>query len=184
VFYIVLQINKNLTNTKRLQFAILSLHLASKSLFMVISPRQVNFFLFFKLPTAFWSGVRLYFIDQQQCVTTVRHNWFNSNPFKSLYFAVQTMAGELSTGVLVMQAVQESGREISMLVASTHAVFTKKATGRIRFTCNDGKQVYAAVQEAIKSNQGQIILLRTIGTNEKDEVVAEMNFEWTIKTKN
>ena len=144
---------------------------------------QINLFLFFKLPSAFWCGVRLKSITQEQCVTSVRHRWFNQNPFQSMYFAVQAMAAELSTGALVMQNIKESGKKISMLVANNKGNFTKKATGRITFTCQDGLSVTQTIQQAIVTGEGQTVWLKAIGTNEKGEQVSEMDFEWTLKLK-
>ncbi len=144
---------------------------------------QINLFLFFKLPSAFWCGVRLKSITQEQCVTSVRHRWFNQNPFQSMYFAVQAMAAELSTGALVMQNIKESGKKISMLVANNKGNFTKKATGRITFTCQDGLNVTQTIQKAIVTGEGQTVWLKAIGTNEKGEQVSEMDFEWTLKVK-
>ena len=145
---------------------------------------KINIFLFLKLPSAFWCGVRLKSITQDQCVTSVRHRWFNQNPFQSMYFAVQAMAAELSTGALVMRSTQESGEKISMLVANNKGNFTKKATGRITFTCNDGQKVNEAIQQTIATSEGQTVWLKSIGTNEKGEQVSEMDFEWTVKIKN
>lgn len=144
---------------------------------------QINLFLFFKLPSAFWCGVRLKSITHEQCVTSVRHRWFNQNPFQSMYFAVQAMAAELSTGALVMQNIKESGKKISMLVANNKGNFTKKATGRITFTCQDGLIVTQTIQQAIVTGEGQTVWLKAIGTNEKGEQVSEMDFEWTLKLK-
>jgi len=144
---------------------------------------QINLFLFFKLPSAFWCGVRLKSITQEQCVTSVRHRWFNQNPFQSMYFAVQAMAAELSTGALVMQNIKESGKKISMLVANNKGNFTKKATGRITFTSQDGLSVTQTIQQAIVTGEGQTVWLKAIGTNEKGEQVSEMDFEWTLKLK-
>lgn len=144
---------------------------------------QINLFLFLKLPSAFWCGVRLKSITQEQCVTSVRHRWFNQNPFQSMYFAVQAMAAELSTGALVMQNIKESGKKISMLVANNKGNFTKKATGRITFTCQDGLSVTQTIQQAIATGEGQTVWLKAIGTNEKGEQVSEMDFEWTLKLK-
>ena len=36
---------------------------------------------------------------KQKAIVTVRHKWFNQNPFKSMFWAVQGMAAELSTGI-------------------------------------------------------------------------------------
>ena len=148
---------------------------------MEFTPFKLNFFTFFKLPSAFWSGIRVKSISSEVCEVTVKHRWFNQNPFNSLYFAVQAMAAEFTTGALVMYQIKESKKNISMLVAQNKSVFTKKATGRITFTCNQGNTIKQTIQNAIDSNVGQTIWLTSIGTNENGEPVSEMQFEWTIK---
>ncbi len=150
---------------------------------MEISPSKLNTFLFFKLPSAFWSGVRVQAISSEQCIVTVKHRWFNQNPFKSIYFAVQAMAAELTSGALVMMQIKKSKRNISMLVANNNGNFSKKATGRITFTCNDGHLIQDAIQKTIATGEGQTIWMKSIGINEKGEQVSELNFEWSIKLK-
>ena len=150
---------------------------------MEYSPAKLNAFLFLKLPSAFWCGVRVKSISNAQCVVTVKHRWFNQNPFKSMYFAVQAMAAELTTGALVMMQIRNSGRNISMLVANNNGNFSKKATGRITFTCNDGYLIEEAIQKTIATGEGQTLWMKSIGKNEMGEQVSEMNFEWSIKLK-
>ena len=150
---------------------------------MEFSASNLNKFLFFKLPSAFWSGVRAKSINQTQCVVTVKHRWVNQNPFKSMYFAVQAMAAELATGAMVMLHIQKSKRNISMLVANNKGNFSKKATGRITFTCNDGHLIGEAVKKTIETGEGQTFWMKSIGTNEKGEQVSEMDFEWSIRLK-
>ncbi|MEN9929715.1 MAG: hypothetical protein RLZZ231_1636 [Bacteroidota bacterium] len=149
----------------------------------MISTRKLNMFLFFKLPSAFWCGVRVTSISSQSCTVTVKHRWINQNPFHSMYFAVQAMAAELSTGALVISKIKESKRNISMLVANNTSNFTKKATGRITFTCTDGDLIEAAIQQTIATGAGQTFWMKSIGVNQKGEQVSEMNFEWSIRIK-
>jgi hypothetical protein len=150
---------------------------------MRVTPQNINWFLMLKLPAAFLCGVRVKSINQNTCIVSVRHKWINQNPFHSMYFAVQAMAAELSTGALVMSGVMESGKNISMLVGSNKASFTKKATGRITFTCKDGNLVSETIANALRSGEGQTVWLKSVGTNERGEVVSEMEFEWNIKVK-
>lgn len=150
---------------------------------MEFTPLKLNIFLFFKLPSAFWSGVRVKSISKEQCIVTVKHRWFNQNPFKSMYFAVQAMAAELTTGALVMMQIKKSGKNISMLVANNNSNFSKKATGRITFTCNNGHLIEEAIKQTIATGEGQTIWMKSVGVNEKREQVSEMNFEWSIKLK-
>lgn len=150
---------------------------------MKISVSKFNQFLLFKLPSAFLCGVRVKAIDERKCVVSVKHRWINQNPFNSMYFAVQAMAAELSTGALVMYQIQKSGRKISMLVANNKGKFTKKATGRITFICNDGYLIEEAIKQTIATGEGQTFWMKSIATNEEGVQVSEMDFEWSIKLK-
>ena len=150
---------------------------------MTLTASKLNKFLLFKLPSAFIAGVRVKEIDERQCVVSVKHRWINQNPFNSMYFAVQAMAAELSTGALVMYQIQKSGRNISMLVANNKGNFTKKATGRINFICNDGLVIENAIKETIATGEGQTFWMKSIGLNEEGVQVSEMDFEWSVRLK-
>jgi hypothetical protein len=150
---------------------------------MEFTAGNLNKFLFFKLPSAFWCGVRVKSIEANRCVVTVKHRWMNQNPFNSMYFAVQAMAAELTTGALVMFQIKKSGQKISMLVANNKGNFSKKATGRITFVCNDGNLIEQAIQKTIETGEGQTFWMKSIGTNEKGEQVSEMDFEWSVRLK-
>ena len=149
----------------------------------MLSTRKLNTFLFVKLPSAFWCGVRVKEISESHCKVSVKHRWMNQNPFNSMYFAVQAMAAELATGALVIAKIKESGKPISMLVANNKGTFTKKATGRINFLCEDGNKLDDAIQKTIETKEGQTIWMKSTATNEKGETVSIMDFEWTIKAK-
>jgi len=150
---------------------------------MKLTPKKINLFLLAKLPSAYFCGVRLKSISDIKSSTSVKFKWINQNPFGSMFWAVQGMAAELATGVLVMQKIQASGKNISMLVASNNATFTKKAKGRITFVCADGSLVDTAIQETIETGEGQVVLMKAIGTNEEGIAVSSFNFEWTLKLK-
>ncbi|MDQ7917738.1 DUF4442 domain-containing protein [Mesonia sp. MT50] len=149
----------------------------------MLSPSKINWFTFFKLPASWWSGVRLKKINEEACETSVKFKWINQNPFKSMYFAVQMMAAELSSGALVMTSIRNQKQPVSMLVARNKAEFTKKATGRITFTCLDGIKIKQAIEKAIETKEPQTCWMQTKGLNEKGELVSTMDFEWTIKAK-
>jgi hypothetical protein len=148
-----------------------------------ITPSKINTFLILKLPSAYFSGVRLKEITETAATVTVKHRWINQNPFKSLYWATQGMASELATGVLVIQGIENCGEKISMLVQSQKGNFTKKATGRIRFICKDGEKVKAAIDEAIATGEGQSLTLYAEGFNEAGESVSNFEYEWGLKLR-
>ncbi|ULC59116.1 DUF4442 domain-containing protein [Flaviramulus sp. BrNp1-15] len=150
---------------------------------MNITARKLNTFTIFKLPSAYLCGVRTKHIDNEKCIVTVKHKWINQNPFKSMFWAVQGMAAEFSTGALMIGKIQDSGKKISMLVTTNNAKFTKKATGKITFTCNDGHLIDEAIEKTIATGEGQTIWMKSEGVNEDGIVVSTFNFEWSVKVK-
>ena len=150
---------------------------------MELTVSKLNRFIFFKLPSAYICGIRVKSIDKDKCVVTVKHRWINQNPFNSMYFAVQAMAAEMTTGAMVIDKIQKSGKKISMLVANNKSNFSKKATGRITFVCQDGHLIDDAIHKTIENGEGQTFWMKSIGTNENGEQVSEMDFEWSVRIK-
>lgn len=150
---------------------------------MAISTSKFNTYTFFKLPSAWWCGVRLKHLDDKKAVATVTHRWVNQNPFNSMFWAVQGMAAELVTGAMVSDQIRESGQKISMLVQNNNANFSKKATGKITFTCEDGHLIAEALKKTIQTGEGQTLWMKSVGVNSDGVVVSTFNFEWTVRLK-
>lgn len=147
------------------------------------SVSNLNRFLALKLPSAYFSGIRVTSISNSEAMASVRHKWINQNPFKSLYWATQGMAAELVTGLLVMKKIKESKKKISMLVVHQEGDFFKKATGLITFSCDQGNRIDEAIQRTIETGEGQTFLLQAEGFNEEYEKVSSWEFTWSIKVK-
>jgi hypothetical protein len=140
-------------------------------------------FLLFKLPSAFFSGVRLRDIDAKHSIVSVPYKWFSQNPFKSTYFACQAMAAEMSTGVLGLMQLHKRIPAVSMLVVKLEAAYFKKAISRTYFVCEDGELIQTAVDETIATGEARTIRTKSIGKNKEGEVVAEFYITWSFKSK-
>jgi Domain of unknown function (DUF4442) len=142
-----------------------------------------KFFLLKKLPSAFFSGVRVKSIDETTTEVAVPFKWFSQNPFKSTYFACLAMAAELSTGLLAMMNVHKKNPAISMLVVGLEAKYFKKATGTTNFICEDGMAVNDIVQSAISTGESRMIQCKSVGKNKEGEIVAEFLITWSFRAK-
>jgi len=151
---------------------------------MKISASKINTLLLFKLPAAYITGVRTTYLDSDKCSASVKFRWINQNPFKSMFWAVQGMAAELTTGALVISKIKESKHPISMLLAKSSGTFLKRVTGRVTFTCKDGKLVDEVIAKTIETEEGQIIKMTSIGMDSEGIEVSNFTFEWTIKVRN
>lgn len=142
-----------------------------------------NKMLWFKIPIAKIAGIKLQSYDGKKAEISVRHKWINQNPFNSMFWAVQGMAAEFSTGTLCIEKIRNSGHKISMLVVGLEANFTKKAAGKIIFTCNQGEELDAVLEKAIATREGQTLRMRSVGVDEKGDQVSEFFFTWSFKVK-
>jgi len=142
-----------------------------------------NLFVWTKVPIAKLAGLRLRQLDTSGCQIQVTHGWLNQNPFKSMFWAVEGMAAEFSTGMLTDLHIRRSGQRFAMLVVAMSASFTKKAVGTIVFRCDQGEAIAAALTLAQQTGAAQTVRLRSVGSDESGEQVAEFFFTWSLKAR-
>jgi hypothetical protein len=147
------------------------------------NPLLFRAFLLAKLPLAWAAGLRVRHLDAERCDVSVPFGWRTQNPFRSTYFAAQSMAAELSTGALAMAAVQEAGGRVSMLVVGLSATFENRATGTATFRCQDGAAIAAAVHQALQSGEPATVDAESIGTLPDGTVVSRFRVTWSFKAR-
>ena len=149
---------------------------------MKYTPNKINRWMLFKLPAAWLSGVRLTLIDESKCEVKVRFKWINQNPYRSMFWAVQAMAAELTTGMLLTKSIQDSNSDISMLLVSNKSSFYKKAVGKITFVCDEGEIAKQLINSTIKNTTSKA-WFKAKGYDEAGDQVSEFDFEWSCKKR-
>ena len=143
----------------------------------------MKLYLLMNLPMGFIAGLKIIEITSQKAQISVPYKFVNKNPFKSMYFAVQSMAAELTSGILALAEVYQASKPVSMLVLNMKATFMKKARSKIIFTCNDGEKIKDAIEKSIATNEGQTADVVSVGIDKEGDQVAEFVFTWTFKPK-
>jgi hypothetical protein len=146
-------------------------------------PFLCRLFFLRKLPLALVAGVRLHTLDASTCTTSVPYGWRSTNPFRSTYFAAQSMAAELATGALGMLAVHLAPEPVALLVVDMTASFEKKATARAIFTCEDGDRAFAAVASTLATGAPAAAEMTAVGRLPDGAVVARFTFRWSFKRR-
>jgi hypothetical protein len=146
------------------------------------TPNQINKWMLFKLPAAWLTGVRILSISDTKCEVKVRFKWINQNPYRSMFWAVQGMAAELTTGMLLTKSIQESNTNISMLLVANKSNFYKKAVGKIKFICDQGETAKELIN-LTKKNITHKAWLKAKGFDETGDIVSEFDFEWSCKKR-
>lgn len=136
------------------------------------------------LPMGWIAGLRIQELDSEKCVTSVPFKYLTKNPFKSTYFAVQSMAAELSTATPCLLAITGKKPSVAFIIVDMKATFSKKATDRVYFTCNDGEKAFNAVEECISKGVSTSATFKTTGKMKDGTVVSEFEFTWSFKQRN
>ena len=150
---------------------------------IITNPIQFKFFLLSKLPAAFFAGLSIHEFTEAKSVVRVKHNWWTQNPFRSMYFAVEAMAAEMASGMLVFGQVYKRQPAISMLVVKMEVEFVKKATGVILFICEEGQKIQEQINQSIQDGEAKTFICTSTGKNELNETVAIFNITWSVKAK-
>jgi len=141
------------------------------------------FYLMKSLPMGWIAGLRVRELDENTCTTSVPFKYLTKNPFKSIYFAVQSMAAELSTATPCLLAITGKKPSVALIIVGLKATFTKKATDRVYFTCEDGAKAFEAVEKCIETGQSAEATLKTTGRMKDGTVVSEFEFTWSFKQR-
>jgi hypothetical protein len=95
------------------------------------------------LPMGFLAGLKVSRLDEEACSITVPCKWLNKNPFRSTYFAVLSMAAEMSTGLPAYSYTWGSQPPVSMLITGVSARFSKKAGSMATFTFSNAAATWS-----------------------------------------
>ncbi len=146
-----------------------------------LDPVKRNAFFLATIPSLSFFGVSIEKLTGRECEVYIPFTWRTQNPFQSVYFAAQAAAAELTTGALIIRA-KSSYPEMSMLVVSMKAEFSKKAKSGVTFVCLDGEAIHQAAERALGGNSVEVTAT-AVGRMADGTEVSRFTFEWALKTK-
>ncbi|MBP7184998.1 MAG: DUF4442 domain-containing protein [Saprospiraceae bacterium] len=143
---------------------------------------KFRMYLLFKMPAAIFMRIRVHQLNADVAEVVVPFSWRTQNPFKSIYFAAQTAAAELSTGVLMLLHLN-ANKNASLLVTAMEGKFYKKANQKITFRCENGQQIREAIAIALKDKKPFSMKAETKGYLPNGEIASSFIFEWSVLVK-
>lgn len=143
---------------------------------------RMGLYLFWKLPAAWFMGIRVASFDDAQCTIRLPYGWRSQNPFRSTYFAAQCAAGEMSTGLSALAAIQ-GGPPVSMLVLDFHAEFYKKTNQVLMFTFSDVQSMEKSIAAALEGTAATEFKAESVGKLPDGTVASRVWVTWSFRLK-
>lgn len=148
-----------------------------------LSPFKQKLFYLKSLPMGLISGIKLIYLDETKSVSEVPFRWRNKNPFRSMYFAVLSMAAELSTAAPVMLALKDFDADVALIIVELKVDFVKKAQSKTTFTCTEYSRIHATLAQLKQAEDTAAITIKTTGRDISDEEVATFYFTWSFRRR-
>ncbi len=148
----------------------------------MMRPWLYRLFAWRKLPSTAWWGVKVPQLTAERCVVTLPYGWRTQNPFRSIYFAAQCGAAELSTGALALLHLEGKPRA-SMLVTQFDSKYYKKAAAQLRFVCEDGQAIAAAVAATMADAEGRTVVAKSAAYLPDGVLASEFWVTWSFRRK-
>ena len=161
----------------------MQLNRKQEKLIQRVTSGQFRWYLATQLPMGWLAGLRVQLLTAHECTTRVPFKWLTKNPFRSMYFAVQSMAAELSTASTCLLAVTGQKPSVAFIIVDMEATFLKKATSTVYFTCSDAGQAFDAVRRCIDTGEPQTATFHTTGKMSDGTIVSEFAFTWSFKQR-
>jgi len=149
----------------------------------LLRPWNFRLYLWARLPLAACAGLSLRRLDGDGCTVSLPGGWRTRNPFRSMYFAAQAMAAEMSTGAPAMMLAEGASASVSMLVREVRGVFTRRIQGRASFTFEDLAGMQAAVERAVATGESESYVAQSVGRTSDGDAASEFEVTWSFKRR-
>lgn len=144
----------------------------------------VRIFGWLKIPMLGFASPTIVELSAARIEVKIPLNWRTRNHLRSMYFGALAVGADTAVGLLAMHLIRGSGKQVDLIFKDFKATYHRRAQGHVHFICEEGKDVSALVDEALKSGER---VNRTISAHaivpsiNAKEVVAE--FELTLSLK-
>ena len=139
-----------------------------------------------KVPLIFYCRPSVVELSDETTIIKIPFKRRNRNHLKSMYFGVLAVGADVAGGVLAMDLIRKSGREISLIFKDFKADFLKRPEGDTHFTCKDGNAVKKLIDEAVKTGERVNMPVKITATVPElfgNEPVAEFVLTLSLKDK-
>ena len=139
-----------------------------------------------KIPLLLFLGPRVERLDEKGCAVEIPFGWRSRNHVGSMYFGALCAGADLAGGLPAARLIWRQHRDVVVLFKDLKAEFLKRADGDVRFACEDGFAVTAAVRQAAASGERVTLpveVVATVPSKYGDEPVARFTLGLSLKKR-
>jgi acyl-coenzyme A thioesterase PaaI-like protein len=133
-----------------------------------------------KVPLLFACSPKVVELSLEACRVEIPFRKIVKNHLGSMYFGALAIGADTCIGMLAMEHIQQSGKNVSLVFKDFKADFIKRAEGPTIFVCEQGLQVGELLKEVLETKERQH---RTILATAEVHGETVAKFELTLSLK-
>ena len=150
---------------------------------LFITNLKIKLFAWWTIPLLAISGAKIIHIDETKVKVKIRLWWLTKNHIGGMYLGTQAIGADLTGGALALNAIQRTGKKVSIAFKAMKSEFIKRPEATVIFTCNDGKLIDEMMEETYKSGEriNKDVLVEAVCPSLSNEVVSRFTLTLSVK---
>ena len=146
----------------------------------------VRAFGLMKVPLILFVAPTVVKMDNESCIVKIPLNLRTKNHLKAMYFGVLCTGADIAGGLVAMNEISNSKKNIALSFKDFKADFLKRAEGDVHFICNQTKEIKDFVEQVIESKDRMNFPVKIeafVPSINPNEVVAKFELTLSLKLK-
>jgi hypothetical protein len=122
-----------------------------------------------KVPLILYANPTVQELSDNVCAVKIPLTWRTKNHYKSMYIGALVIGADCTGGLLAMHHTRASDKDVRLLFKDMKAQFLKRPEGDVLFTCSNGPELKAAVQETAATGERINIPVDIVATVPKSD---------------
>ncbi|QQR81047.1 MAG: DUF4442 domain-containing protein [Deltaproteobacteria bacterium] len=142
------------------------------------------FFSFTKIRAIFYTRPRVIKVSNEECEIMIPLNRKTKNHLNSMYFGVLAIGADCAGGLIAMNAIRKSGKNISLAFKDFKADFLKRPEADVHFICKEGQKTLDQIAETVRTGERVNRVVNIIATTPSisgDEPVAKFELNLSLR---
>lgn len=143
-------------------------------------------FSFAKIRAIFFVRPRVIQVSKESCEIMIPLNRKTKNHLNSMYFGVLAIGADCAGGLIAMNAIRQSGKNVSLAFKDFKADFLKRPESDTHFICRDGQKTLDQIEETLRTGERVNRTVQIIATTPSvsgDEPVATFDLTLSLRVK-
>ncbi|MFT7774742.1 DUF4442 domain-containing protein [Roseateles sp.] len=135
-------------------------------------------------PMMRYAGLRLVALSDDSVTLSIALSRRTRSPFNGMFFGAIATGADAAAGLFAMKFMPETGHRVVPLVRAASSEYFKKLTGTAHFSCAQGREIYAACEQALSTGERQDVdveVIVTVPSQLREQPVARITHRMSIR---